>query len=280
MAGIRSKLALGSGVALALAALFPAVALAPSDLSLTKSDSPDPVTEGGQLTYTIEVRNDGPDPATNVVVSDDLVPGDVDLISTTPSQGNCSVQGGKKITCELGTLASGANASVVILVTAKKPGTISNTASVTSDVADPQPANNSATATTTVLDAGPKPGGPTCKGKAATIVGTEGDDTITGTEKNDVIVALGGNDTVNGLGGKDRICGGAGNDTVKGKSGGDVVRGGGGNDKVRGGGDNDNLGGGGGKDRLGGGRGADFLNGGRGNDHCNGGPGKDTKRSC
>lgn len=283
---IKTRLAVlagGAGTTLAVAALLPAVALAPADLSITKSDSPDPVTEGGQLTYTIEVRNDGPDPTTNVVVTDDLAPSDVDLISTTPTQGNCTTQGSQNVSCDLGTIASGDTATVTILVTAKKAGTISNTASVTSDVADPQTANNTATATTTVQAAPnpPKPPkGGSCTGAVPTITGTEGNDTLVGTEGTDIIFGLGGDDNITGLGGKDLICAGAGNDTAKGQADADFVRGGGGNDVTKGGGANDKVGGGSGNDRLGGGLGADFLNGGPGKDHCNGGPGKDTFRSC
>ena len=45
----------------------PAASADPADLALQKSDSPDPVNVGGQLTYTVTVANNGPDPATNVV---------------------------------------------------------------------------------------------------------------------------------------------------------------------------------------------------------------------
>ena len=49
--------------AVLLAVLVPAIALsAPgdqADLKVTKSDSPDPITVGGVLTYTIEVQNAG-----------------------------------------------------------------------------------------------------------------------------------------------------------------------------------------------------------------------------
>jgi uncharacterized repeat protein (TIGR01451 family) len=271
-----------TGAALALAALIPAIALAPADLSITKSDSPDPVNEGAQLTYTIVITNAGPDPATDVVVTDDLPPSDFDLGSTTPSQGSCDVQGSQNITCNLGTIASGATANVSIVVTAKKPGTVSNTASVSTSEPDPQPANNTVTETTTVLEA-PKPGGKpagTCRTATPTLTGTEGNDTLTGTQANDVIFALGGDDGITGLGGRDLICAGSGNDTAKGQADADVVRGGGGNDATKGGGANDKVGGGAGNDRLGGGLGADFLNGGPGRDRCNGGPGKDTFRSC
>ena len=259
-------------------ALFPRRRWRPPTSRCPRRPAPDPVTEGSQLTYTIEVRNDGPDDATNSVVADELPsPSDVDAVLFTPTQGTCNQQGNQPVTCSLGTLASGATATVTIVVTPKKAGTITNSASVTSDVADPNAANNSATVTTTVSPAG---GGATCGNKNATIVGTEGNDTLTGTEKNDVIVGLGGDDVITGLGGKDRLCGADGNDTVKGQADGDVIDGGNGNDVTKGGGADDQVGGGSGNDRLGGGGGADFLNGGPGKDTCKGGPGKDTTRSC
>lgn len=55
---------------------------------------------------------------------------------------------------------------------------------------------------------------PKCDGRAATIVGTAGDDVITGTKHRDVIAALGGDDVIDGGGGADTICGGDGTDTV------------------------------------------------------------------
>jgi len=278
-------LTVAGAAALALVALFPATALAQSDLSITKSDSADPVTEGAQFAYAIEVQNAGPDPATNVTVSDDL-PEELDLVAATPSQGGACATGGAKITCNLGTVVSGGTATVTLQVIAKKAGTITNTAAVSSDVADPQPANNEASAVTTVQKA-PKPPKPpkppkggSCKTATPTITGTEGNDVLTGTPATDVIFGLGGDDSITGLGGKDLLCAGSGNDVAKGQADADFVRGGSGNDVVRGGGANDKVGGGGGNDRLGGGLGADFLNGGPGVDHCNGGPGKDTFRSC
>src|SRR4030095_10153734 len=52
---------------------------------------------------------------------------------------------------------------------------------------------------------------PTCNGKPATIVGTDGGDDLKGTQGPDVIVGLGGNDiNIKGLGGNDVICGGKG----------------------------------------------------------------------
>ncbi len=56
-------------------------------------------------------------------------------------QGTCAEDFGT-VTCDLGALANQASAEVTIVVTADEAGTISNTASVTSDTADPDVDNN------------------------------------------------------------------------------------------------------------------------------------------
>src|SRR5439155_413904 len=53
----------------------PTTVQARADLSITKSDSPDPVSAGNNLTYTLVVDNDGPSDALGVVVSDTLPAG-------------------------------------------------------------------------------------------------------------------------------------------------------------------------------------------------------------
>lgn len=126
-----------------------------ADLSITKTDSPDPVTVGSNLTYTITVTNNGPDAATGTVVIDTLPTG-VTFVSSSASQGSCT--GTITVTCSLGSLANGASATVSIVLTPTAAGTLSNTASVSSAVADPNTANNAATASTTV-NAPPPPGG-------------------------------------------------------------------------------------------------------------------------
>jgi uncharacterized repeat protein (TIGR01451 family) len=110
------------------------------------TDSPDPVTAASNLTYTITASNAGPDPATTVTVTDTL-PGNVTYVSATPSQGSCS--GTSTVTCSLGTIASGANATVSLIV---RPtgGDVSNTATVTTTSTDSNLANNTSTATTIV----------------------------------------------------------------------------------------------------------------------------------
>ena len=208
----------------------------PADLSLTKSDSPDPVAENAVLTYTLRVENAGPDPATNVVVSDDL-PSQVDPVSAEPSAGNCEIQG-KKVNCELDMIAAGDSAEVSIEVTPKKAGLITNEAEVESEVPDPSTADNRASATTTVTEA---PTGATCKKKAATIEGTDAGETLTGTDGKDVILARGGDDQINAGGGKDLICAGDGNDLIRSGGGNDFAKGQGGSDTVKGQGGEDTL---------------------------------------
>jgi uncharacterized repeat protein (TIGR01451 family) len=118
-----------------------------ADLTLSKTDIPDPVVLGSSLTYTITVTNNGPDTAAGVVVTDAL-PAGVTFVSASPSQGTCS--GTTTVTCDLGSLGAGASATVTIVVTPTRGTTLSNTASVTGAETDPDTANNSATATTTI----------------------------------------------------------------------------------------------------------------------------------
>src|SRR5215216_1125274 len=60
----------------------------PNDLSIVKTDAPDPVSTGGALTYSIQVTNRGPSTATDVVVTDNL-PRGVTYVSAESVQGTC-----------------------------------------------------------------------------------------------------------------------------------------------------------------------------------------------
>src|SRR5215208_1061044 len=100
-----------------------------TDIALTKSDSPDPVAEGGRLTYTIKVKNQGANDATGVVVTDPLSASDVDFVSASATGGTCEHKA-KTVTCSLGTINAGTSATVTIVVEPKKTGALSNTATV------------------------------------------------------------------------------------------------------------------------------------------------------
>lgn len=124
-------------------ATTPGIVIATADLSITKTTLATQAPTGGTISYTITVTNNGPDAATNVVVTDDL-PAGLQFMSATPSQGSCA--GTDPFTCNLGTLNNGASATITLqaLVTATS-GTIANTATVTADTDDGNPGNNSST---------------------------------------------------------------------------------------------------------------------------------------
>jgi uncharacterized repeat protein (TIGR01451 family) len=125
-----------------------------ADLEISKVDSPDPVTVGDNLTYTITVINLGPDAATNVVVTDTL-PSGVTFVSASSG----CVHSAGVVTCNLGDIPAGGSVTITIVVTVTAPGTISNTATVTSDTLDPNTANNS-DAEPTEVQSGPIGGDP------------------------------------------------------------------------------------------------------------------------
>jgi Ca2+-binding RTX toxin-like protein len=127
---------------------------------------------------------------------------------------------------------------------------------------------------------GPAPGGHTCKGLPATIVGTDGSDVRTGSQGRDVIAGLGGNDNLSGLGGNDVICGAKGNDTLRGGQGKDQLLGQKGKDNLLGNKGKDKLSGKKGNDRLKGAGGKDKLKGGGGSDTCIGGKANDKASKC
>jgi len=122
-----------------------------ADMAITKTGTPNPVTEGSPLIYTLVVTNNGPASATNVTVTDTL-PSVLTYLSSTvtpTTQGSCSEAGGT-VTCLLGTMANAATATISILSIPGQPGVVANTATVTADQTDPNQANNSSTWTETI----------------------------------------------------------------------------------------------------------------------------------
>ncbi len=128
--------------------------VAQADLALSLVDAGDPVTQGDNITYSLSVSNQGPDSALNVALTDTLPQG-VSFVSALPSPGSCFEMGGE-VMCSLGDIPSGGSAGVELVVTATATGTLTNSASVSSDTVDPNPADNSAAQDTSV-DPAPAP---------------------------------------------------------------------------------------------------------------------------
>jgi len=128
-----------------------------ADLSVTNSDSPDPVAPGSEITYLITASNGGPNAAKDPVVRNE-VPANTTFSSVSPNQGwTCTspVRGGTgAVECTVASLASGQAATFRIVVrvnpSAADGSTITDRVTVASPTADPNSANNSAAATTSV----------------------------------------------------------------------------------------------------------------------------------
>lgn len=131
-------------------ALFSVAAGTGADLSITKTDSPDPVTTTAPLTYTLAVTNLGPSPASSVSVSDPLPPG-TSYVSATGTDWTCGHSAGT-VTCTRPSLAVGVAPAITLVVNAPaSTGSINNTAFVSSATSDAVSTNNSSMATTTVV---------------------------------------------------------------------------------------------------------------------------------
>ena len=120
-----------------------------ADVAIVKTGSPNPVTQGTPLTYTLAITNNGPASATNVTVTDTL-PSVVTYLSAaaTPS-GSCSEANGV-VTCLLGTIANAGTATISILTLPGASSVVSNTATVTADQSDPISSNNTSTQSETI----------------------------------------------------------------------------------------------------------------------------------
>jgi len=125
------------------------IAPQPTDVQVTGFASTSSPARGAAFSYTFQVKNNGPFTADAVTFSDTL-PAALPAGSATASTGTCNVTG-QTVSCALGDLAVGAQATIVIATSAPQaPQTISNTASVATTTPERNPANNSVTVTVQV----------------------------------------------------------------------------------------------------------------------------------
>ncbi len=126
-----------------------------TDLSIVKTDNPDPVYVNGQFDYYLSVTNNGGVDAVNVVVRDTLPTGTT-YVNATGSGWSCSHASGI-VTCTRPLLAAGTTApQITVTVTAPAtPGTVINRVTVSSDNRDTNPNNNSDDEDTLIVSSDP-----------------------------------------------------------------------------------------------------------------------------
>lgn len=119
---------------------------AQADLALTAASNVATASLNNAFEFTLTVTNKGPQDAAGAQLVDTL-PGGVVFSNATSSVGSCTNVGGV-LTCDFGTLATGATATVNVVVTPTNPAVASvcSTATATNSLVDPVTANNSVTA--------------------------------------------------------------------------------------------------------------------------------------
>ena len=100
---------------------------------------------GSQVTITATAINDGPASATALTLIDTL-PAKLTFVSATASGGTCTYASStRRVTCALGTRASGVQVPVTIITNNSGKGNVSIVAQVTTTASDPNTANNQVT---------------------------------------------------------------------------------------------------------------------------------------
>lgn len=112
--------------------------------------TPNPVTAGADVQYTVTTQNNGPSPVAGVQIVDTL-PSGASLVSATAS-GGCT--GTTTVTCSVGTIAASGAASATLVV--KAPGVVPVSGKITDTATATPGTNNTASLDTNVVS--PSPG--------------------------------------------------------------------------------------------------------------------------
>jgi uncharacterized repeat protein (TIGR01451 family) len=130
------------------------------DMTITATDSPDPVNPDGNITYTINVFNNGPDPTTNAHFNAVLNGTLLFQSMTAPAGWSCGVipvGSGASFTCTAATLAASTNSPFTVVLKAGVAQfgvtnqTINQLFGVNSAWFDPNNANNNVTVSTSYV---------------------------------------------------------------------------------------------------------------------------------
>ena len=120
-----------------------------ADLVITKTASVSQVGFGIGFSYTLTIEYLGETDAANVVVVDSL-PAGVVLQSISGTGWACDIN---SVSCSRDVLTAGSTSTITLIVTAPETeGSITNTATVSSDLTEDDPGNNSDNCSVTVMD--------------------------------------------------------------------------------------------------------------------------------
>ena len=124
---------------------------AAAEVSISKTDSPDPVITGLDVTYTIVVTNNGVAVAQNVIVTDNL-PASVTFASCSSSGAGVCGGSGNNRTITFASLAAGASETITLVATVNGAAgsSVTNSATGDSSTPDANAGNNQSSATTTI----------------------------------------------------------------------------------------------------------------------------------
>lgn len=126
-----------------------------ADLSINMYGQPSPALPNLPIHYFAEITNHGPNQATNVTLTHQL-PAGVTYSSAGPMNGAMGfcTNSGSTVTCEAGNIEPNTTVTFILAVIVNVPSgtTLENTASITSDLDDPNTQNNSATVSIDVIE--------------------------------------------------------------------------------------------------------------------------------
>jgi uncharacterized repeat protein (TIGR01451 family)/uncharacterized repeat protein (TIGR02543 family) len=118
-----------------------------ADIAVTKNADNLTPAQATEFNFTITAKNNGPDDATGLKVTD-LLPSGLAYVSSTPSRGTYDSGTG---VWDIGSLANDAAVTLTLKVSAAGLGAVTNTASVSAlNESDPKSSNNSASAIVTI----------------------------------------------------------------------------------------------------------------------------------
>jgi uncharacterized repeat protein (TIGR01451 family) len=126
-----------------------------SDVAVSINATPSPISQNGDLAYTITITNAGPNAAQQLTINDTL-PSASGFISEDSTEASCidpSPGATGTLSCSIRSLANnGATATILIYIQDLAPAgqTLSDSVDVATASLDPNSANNTATVTTYV----------------------------------------------------------------------------------------------------------------------------------